>query len=118
MMMSEIIKKIKTEASENWYGYFGLRIDDREFEIGSELLNSREWDDGELTGKRLKGASVINIIELDNVDNLNEQYINTALTIAKQYSGKNIYLVAGELVEYGIDENEVVLTDCVVLLKL
>jgi len=38
---------------------YGLRWDDREFEIGEELPKSNRWDDGTDTGEKLNGTCAI-----------------------------------------------------------
>lgn len=102
------------------YNMFGIRFDDREYQIGDELPSSNRWEDGNCTEEELFGTCAIFVSDesdfLDYLDgNLEadcgelDRY-NEA--IQANYSGKHIYLVAINSswgFEWGEDENEIVM---------
>lgn len=63
------------------------------------------YDAGELGG-----TCAIEIEEGDNIDQ--------KLKIMKGYSGKNLYLIAGELHEYGNDPEETIIKNATLVAKL
>lgn len=86
-------------------GYY-LRWDTRDYNPGDKLPCSRQWRDGEPTGKALCGTSA-----LDANYRFNRWHLGT------RYEG-SIYLVKGRLVRRGQDAGEVILKDAVVVRKL
>ena len=102
------------------YNMFGVRFDDREFQIGDELPRSHRWDDGSYTEEELSGTCAIFVSDesdfLDYLDGKQEadygelDRYNEALHAG--YLGEHIYLVAINSswgFEWGEDEHEIVM---------
>ena len=99
---------------------WGIRFDDRKFNIGDEISASHRFENGIDTGEELSGTCVIRVSdETDFLDYLDgtldadfgelDSY-NEAL--AANYQGKHVYLVYIESSwgwEYGEDEHEIVM---------
>lgn len=120
-----IAKKIKKTMEEESYEYFGLRMDDQKYEIGSFCEASHQWmqdnpEDGSPYNQEmgcwdcgeLPGTCAIKINSDSNINTLIE-YVKKTYCYAK-----NLYLIAGDAVEYGYDPDEVVIKDAVVLYKI
>lgn len=99
---------------------WGIRFDDRQFNIGDELPKSHRFDNGVDTGEELFGTSTISVSDesdfLDYLDGKLEacwgelNRYNKALEA--NYDGTHIYLVAIESSwgwEWGEDEGEMVM---------
>lgn len=91
---------------------FGLRVIDGDASVGDVLAPSRVWIDGEPTDGLLAGASAIHIRRAT------ADAIVAALAIVgatdsatSYYPGRTVLLVAGEIVEHGYDDGEVILRD-------
>lgn len=104
------------------YNMWGIRFDDREFQIGEELPKSRRWEDGIETNEELNGTCALYVSdETDFLEYLDGELeadcgeldkYNEAIENNNNYAGKHIYLVAIESrwgYEYGEDEGEVIL---------
>lgn len=98
---------------------WGIRYDDRDFNIGDEIPPSHRFDMGDDTGEELSGTSTIFVSgESDFLDYLDgkldvddelDKY-NSALTA--NYDGSHVYLVVIDSSwgwEWGEDEHEIVL---------
>ena len=109
---------------------YGLRWDDREFEIGEELPKSHRWDDGNYTEEELNVTSTIGVsvesVFLDYLDGIEEadfgeldiynEYVNKDC-----YDSKHLYLVEIDTSwgwEYGEDEDEVVMNGAEVVRRI
>lgn len=128
------IEEIKKICEESDFSYFGIRADDMEYQIGDICNNSHQlfqdpifdefgdlmypvvedhgspyygyYDAGELNGTCAVGF---------NPDR--EEDIQYALEVAKMYSGKNLYIIAGDLAEYGNDDGEIIIREAEVVGK-
>lgn len=91
------------EISFDEFDFYGLRFDTESYAIGDILPESREWEDGELTGNLLDGTCAV---EIRNGN------IEAALKIAKRegYTG-TAYIIAGNQASYGEDAREIIITD-------
>ncbi len=82
---------------------WALRVDSG-MAVGDELAPSRVWVDGEVTDEMLSGTSAIKI-GFDPRPDLVER----ALKTASCYLGDQIALVAGRILEEGVDEYEIII---------
>ena len=122
----EMIKEI-LELGEHLY--YGLRKDNRDYEIREELEVSHQWfQDAEYDFQtdelvfpfdeemrlydagELDGTCAIEIEEGDNV----EEKVN----YMKMYTGKNLYLVASDCAGNGNDHHELIMENAIVLARL
>ncbi len=110
--MDNLLTICKSFADKNpGYEYFGLRADDREFEIGDEMPKSYVWDDGNRTDERLDGTCAIRLY-------VGEQYNEGALDEVNIYPFDHVYLIASRGYMGGEDKNEIVMYEAVVVEKL
>jgi len=112
------MKNIKTAIAairDSDFGYFGIRAIDETLTVGDTCENSRVWDDGEVTGEMLNGASATAI----KLNGYTDAAINTALESAekdnKPYYAAHRYIIASDSKSYGEDANEIILRDAVVI---
>ena len=122
------IKIIKEIIEKGEFEYYGLRKDNRNYEIGEELEVSHEWyqdpeycpETDELVypfdedmklydAGELEGTCAIEIEEDDIEDIINHMGM---------YEGENLYLIASDCVNIGNDCNEIIMEDAVVIVKL
>lgn len=130
-MTAEEIKRI---CEESGCGYFGLRADDMEYQIGDICNNSHQLfqdpdfdEDGELIYLAIEDPEspyygFYDAGELDGTcavkfDPEDENSIRAALETVKMYSGKNLYIIAGDLAEYGNDDGEIIIREAEVVGK-
>lgn len=126
--MTNEVKMILTALEENDYAYtyYGLRTDDNEYSIGDTLPDSldlheceMEYDDyghpiQDTEERYLDGTSATNIGQLYlNVDPTEQ--VEKAVEWQQTYRGKHQYLIAGDEMEYGEDEYEIIIKDAVVI---
>lgn len=132
--MKMTVEDIKRICEESGFGYFGFRADDMEYELGDICENSHQlfqdpifdecgdlmypmvedhdspyygyYDAGEL------GGTCAVKFDVDDEDS-----ISRALELVKIYSGNHLYIIAGDSMEYGNDESEIIITDAEVLLS-
>ena len=104
--MTETIQDIMYDGK---YNYYGLRVVGDALAVGQVAPNSREWDDGELTGEELNGASAI-ALQTDD-----ERIIDRATNRLVQYRGVQVVLLGAQHSEEGNDPDELVMEDAVVL---
>ena len=128
------IEEIKRICEKSDFSYFGLRADDMEYQIGDICNNSHQlfqdpiFDEcGELMYPVVEDPDspyygFYDAGELDgtcavkfNPDD--ESSIRAALETVKMYSGKNLYIIAGDLVEYGNDDGEIIIREAEVVGK-
>lgn len=128
-MLERIIEKILTEET---YEVFGLRKDDKRYEIGDVVNNSHQlfqdpqYDaDGELAYNLVTDGiyrGFYDAGELNGVCSVkvDKNGIKEALESINNYSGKYLYLIAGDKYEYGNDAGEVVIEEAevVAILKI
>jgi hypothetical protein len=104
----EICKKFMEENPG--YEFFGIRADDRAFEVGQMLPNSFVWDDGVKTDEELDGTCAIRLY-----DYWTEKYNENAESQASEYPFDNVYLIAAKSAQEGNDRNELVMFEAVVV---
>ena len=88
----------------------GIRVQPQPFRPGVFTHTSNRWDDGE----EVDGVSVLRIASPSEDD------VATALALADGYVGPNMGILIGEDAEYGVDENEIILTgdvECVLVIR-
>lgn len=100
------------DAINNYHGcggYFGNRSDDRSYDVGNILPASRVWADNNVTDEILDGTSTTGIRYIEDA--------GKALTYheASYNYGQPMYLVAGDLVGYGEDAGEYIISDAEVI---
>ena len=112
------VNDIQRICEESGCGYFGLRADDMEYQIGDICNNSHQlfqdpespyygfYDAGELDG-----TCAVKFSPDD------ESSIRASLDTVKMYSGKNLYIIAGDSMEYGNDDGEIIIKDAEVIGK-
>lgn len=128
------IEDIKRICEESGCGYFGLRVDDMEYQIGNICNNSHQLfqdpdfdEDEELIYPAIEDPEspyygFYDAGELDGAcavkfDPDDENSIRAALETVKMYSGKNLYIIAGDLAEYGNDDGEIIIREAEVVGK-
>ena len=127
-------QEIQRLCEESGFGYFGLRADDMDYQVGDicnnshQLFQDPDFDEfGELIypfvddpespyydfydGGELDGTCAVKF----NPDN--ENNIRAALESVKMYSGRNLYIIAGNSVEYGNDEGEIIIGEAEIIAK-
>lgn len=131
MLTVEDIKKI---CEESGFGYFGLRADNMEYGVGDICENSHQLfqdpifdEGGELAYPEVNDQSspyygYFDAGELDGTCAVrfnpeDENSIVDALETVKIYSGNNLYIIAGDSMEYGNDEGEIIIKDAEVIGK-
>lgn len=129
------VEEIKRICEESDFSYFGIRADDMEYQIGDICNNSHQlfqdpiFDDfgnllypavedpespyyGYYDAGELNGTCAVKF----NPDD--ENSIRTAMETVKMYSGKNLYIIAGDSIEHGNDADEIIIEDAAVLGRL
>lgn len=128
------IQEIQKICKNSEYEYFGLRADDIEYQAGDicndshQLFQDPIFDDfGDLLYPAIEDPEspyygFYDAGELDgtcavkfNLDD--ESSIRAALETVKMYSGKNLYIIAGDSMEYGNDEGEIIVREAEVIGK-
>lgn len=115
----KLLKEVIDLLGDEFDGAVGLRGDNSEYAEGTELWNSRFWEDGIETDEVLDGTSAIIISadwKYDTIQTI-EENINRYANLAEDY-GENIYLVVGDVAEGGNDIGEIVIPSCRVLKKI
>lgn len=125
MTIQEIKKIIKEEGFE----HFGLRADNMTYNVGDicenshQLFQDPEFDEDEelvypaITDKESPYYGFYDAGELEGTCaiKVTEDSIARSLESVKIYSGNHLYLIAGNDVEYGYDEDEIIIKDAEVL---
>lgn len=129
------VEGIKRICENSYFGYFGLRADDMEYQAGDicndshQLFQDPNFDEeGELIYPAIENPEspyygFYDAGELDgtcavkfNPDD--ESSIWAALDTVKMYSGKNLYIIAGDSMEYGNDDGEIIIKEAEVIEKV
>lgn len=128
------VQEIQKICKNSEYEYFGLRADDLDYQIGDicndshQLFQDPDFDeDGELIYPSIEDTEspyygFYDAGELDGTcavkfDPDDENSILAALETVKMYSGKNLYIIAGNSMEYGNDEGEIIIREAEVIGK-
>jgi hypothetical protein len=101
---ADLISRIQKSVEDSPFGYHGLRVEEKKYNKGDYLPDSRRWDNSEPTEETLNGVSTIGL-----PDNPKESHISSALSALKPYLGNNLVLVGGNQHEYGEDPGESVI---------
>lgn len=124
------IEEIRKLISEAEYDYIGIRADSREYQVGDimdyshQLFQDSQYDDdytellypyiyegpyaGFYDGGELDGTCALSVSE-NNIEEM--------LEAVKNY-GEKIYLIGGNLMEYGNDVDEIIIRDAEVIAML
>lgn len=97
------------------YSYYGIRIDDNDYEIGDTCENSHVWDNGDWTDEELDGACAIALPEQIPVT---ARELDKVVELASVYSGKHIYIIGGDSKDYGEDAGEIIIRDAAIVAEL
>lgn len=116
--MTQKILEALIESNYN-YRYYGLRSTNGKYEVGQELHSSVDSsDDGiengepELDGTCATGFGYLAFDEDDTEE------IEKALEINSGYKQNHLYLIAGNDVEYGEDEQEIIISNAVIVAEI
>ena len=132
--MDKKIEKIKEVCEEAYFEYFGIRADGKEYQAGDTCEPSHQLfqdpdfdDDGNLIFPYISDREnpyygFYDAGELDGTcavgfDPEDENSIRAALESVKMY-GKNLYIIAGDRMEYGNDDGEYIIKKAEVIGRL
>lgn len=119
------------ENNEGYYEYYAVRADCRDYAIGDicdnshQLFHSQDWDedgnplfeeseDGRYDAGELDGTCGYNVTaDIDNIT----KWMSETKDFADCENG-SIYLIAGNQAEFGLEENEVIINEAVVIGKV
>lgn len=124
--------KIKNICRKSEYEYFGLRADDKKYHIGEICENSHQLfqdpdfdENGELIFPYISDTEspyhgYYDAGELDGTCAVrfnpeDENSITNALECVNMYDGENIYIIAGDDIESGNDEEEIIISESKVI---
>ena len=124
-----MLNRIREIIEEGDFEYYGLRADDAEYKIGDicrsshQLLQDPEFDDDSeliypyIDDKNSPYYGYYDAGELDGTCaiKVDEDSIEEALESIEMYDGKHVYLIAGDYIECGNDEGEIIIEDAEVL---
>lgn len=99
---------MKTNIDFDAYDYYGIRSDDAVYEVGDVMPESREWQDGELTGELLDGTCATEIRQ-GNLEFALKKHRR------ENYCGSRTYVLAGNAASYGEDASEIIIRNAVVV---
>lgn len=123
------IQEIKKIIEEEGFEHFGLRTDNMAYNVGDicenshQLFQDPEFDEDEelvypaITDKESPYYGFYDAGELEGTCaiKVTEDSIARSLESVKIYSGNHLYLIAGNAVKYGYDEDEIIIKDAEVL---
>lgn len=126
------VQEIQEICKKSDYEYFGLRADNKKYNISEicenshQLLQDPDFDEygglvfPYITDTESPYHGFYDAGELDGTcavefDPEDENSIKVALDIVAMYSGENIYIIAGDYTESGNDEREIIITDAEVI---
>ena len=123
------VEEIKRICEDSYFGYFGLRADDMEYQAGDicndshQLFQDPDFDEeGELIYPEVEDTEspyygFFDAGELDGTCavKVTADSIEKAIEAVKIYSGDHVYFIGGDYVEYGYDEDEIIIRDAEVL---
>ena len=128
MNAQEILSII--EQNKNKFNYFGLRAmtpnpNTNEVEvavIGEPVQNSYHWVDGNSTGEEAGGVCALSLnYDWDNMTDAEKNIkVNNVINEIKLYAWctNQVVLLASMRREFGVDQNEVILSDNDTVLKV
>lgn len=120
--MSEMINEILKAMKESGCRYFGVRGDNKEFEIGTLLDNSYGWDyeNDCQSEEKLNGtcATKFDYLWFDGEEEDVETITKALEYHKKTYQYKYTTIIGGDEQEYGADENETLISNAQVIYKI
>lgn len=128
MTKYQAMQHIKQLVQNGKYDYYGLRADNYDYAIDDICHNSHQlyqdpWYDDEYELVYPEGigpySGYYDAGELNGTCavEINEDNIEEALNLISAYCG-DLYLIAGNSCEYGVDDGEIIIRNAVVLDKL
>lgn len=102
-------------VDENHY-FIGVRADDRKYNVGDKCELSKDWDyeNDCYSDEYLDGTCATEVLNnWNDVDDVAENLKN-AIEFNKRYRSKYQYIIVGNGIERGMDENEVIIKNAVV----
>ena len=109
-MTGKQIAAIAEELRQNGeFEYYGIRTQEEAFELGEIDHLSHVWNDGDDTGEELDGISCTAIAS--RAVSMHGDGTSTMGT----YYGEHIAIIAGNDIEYGEDEGEIIIKDATVV---
>lgn len=124
--IAKLITNLYGTKSASWGKYycFGIRTDERELAVGEEVPCSYNWSDDvdyddaeQLDGTCATDISWMHWTDIeDEMDDIIDA-VKKALELnnSLRYPGKHQYLIAGESYDYGNDDDEVIISNAVVV---
>lgn len=126
------VQEIQEICKKTEYEYFGLRADNKKYNIGEICENSHQLfqdpdfdENGDLIFPYISNTEspyygYYDAGELDGTCAVgfnpeDENSIKNAVESVRMYDGKNIYIIAGYDIEYGNDEGEIIITEAEVI---
>lgn len=112
------------------YDYYGIRVDDHLYDVGDTCYNSHQlfqdpdYDyDGNLIYPYCESGPYEGLYDAGELDGtcaigIFQDNIETALKHSKCYSGSHMYLLGSEWAHDGNDQDELVMEDAKVLMKI
>lgn len=91
------------------YTYYGIRTQVEPYELGEISHTSHIWDNGDDTGDELDGISCTAITSRA------VQMHGDGTSSMGTYFGGHIAIIAGDSIEYGADEGEIIIKAAVVV---
>lgn len=122
-MRIDEIREALQNADRKIYRYFGIRMDDRNFEIGEEIPASENKDWELQEGEELEGVSCIEITAnpWDEDEEIEENLKEVIAYVEKKYAlGEyHLYLIGGYDGQDGQDDREIVIpfADVITVIK-
>lgn len=118
MSLKEAIEKY---LDNDEYEVYGIRVDDKCYKIGEECDYSHQWyqdpefgEDEELVYPYNEDMGLYDAGELDGTCSISIRS-HRAVELASRYSGKHIYVIAGNVAEEGNDPDEIIISDAKVV---
>lgn len=99
-MIANIRAIVEEMGLEDEYEYIGVRVQEREFEIGAIDHVSRVWIDGDETNEELNGVCATMVDAISN--------------LPYEYFGDHVAVVCGNSAEFGEDVGEIIIEDAIV----
>lgn len=111
--LTEIVNNIDNgETHKNKYCYYGIRYHyNKKLEIGEMCDDSNIWLDGEATKDEWDGTCALDIMSMVDAEYTIDEIINSVSQYS--YDEGEIIIIAGDSMEHGNDDNEIIIRDAV-----
>lgn len=99
------------------YNVYGIRTDNREYQIGDIVADSHAWDAEHFRpfeNEFYDGACATGF-DMLWYDDDDMETVKKALKVQENYRGEHQYLIAGMSFEYGNDKDEVIIENAIVV---